>query len=152
MKRICGHILCAAVLLFLFSCAARKETVPPAAPPPAVPPPPPVSAVPPPSPKVEVARIQMTADREYIGVKLRITGSGRVDLDNMDIYMIDEATGEKFTVVRLQRIGRLAEFSVPGEAGIRHVMFRNREGKLKTGKRVTVVIGQTRLERLVIQP
>ena len=46
----------------------------------------------------------------------------------------------------------MAEFSVPGEAGTHHVMFRNREGRLKVGKRVTIVVGNARHEHLLIRP
>jgi hypothetical protein len=80
-----------------------------------------------------------------------MTGGGRVDLDTTEIYLVDESTGDRYAVVRLQRIGRMAEFSVPGETGIHHVMFRNREGRLKIGKRVTIVVGNARHEHLVIR-
>lgn len=154
MNRIGRRILWAAVLLLLLgSCTAKKEALaPPPGPPPSAPPPAPPSPAPPSPARVEVTQLQMTANREFIGVKLRIAGGERIDLDATEIYMIDEATGEKYSVVRLQRIGRLAEFSVPGETGVRHVMFRNHEGKLKVGKRVTVVIGKSRHEHLVIRP
>jgi len=142
MKRALRRVLCAAALLLLFSCAARKEAVLPPAPPPA----------PPPSPaRIEVVRLQMTANRDFVGVKFRMTGGGRVDLDATEIYLVDESTGDRYPVVRLQRIGRMAEFSVPGEAGVHHVMFRNRDGRLKIGKRVTIVIGNARHEHLVIR-
>lgn len=144
MKRILRHILWTAALLLLFSCAAKKEAVLPPVPPPA----------PPPSPspaRIEVVQLQMTANRDFIGVKFRMAGEERVDLKSAEIYLVDESTGDRYPVVRLQRIGLMAEFSVPGEAGVHHVMFRNREGRLKIGKRVTIVIGNARHEHLVIR-
>ncbi len=142
MKRTMRCILWAAAMLFLSSCAAKKEAVLPPVPPP----------VPPPSPaRIEVVSLQMTANRDFVGVKFRMTGGGRVDLDATEIYLVDESTGDRYAVVRLQRIGRMAEFSVPGETGIHHVMFRNREGRLKIGKRVTIVVGNARHEHLVIR-
>jgi hypothetical protein len=51
----------------------------------------------------------------------------------------------------LQRIGRLAEFTVPGEKGLHNILFRNREGKLKVGARVTVVFESIRKEHLQLQ-
>ena len=147
MGRSGVRILWAVALLLLASCSAKKEALgPPPPPPPAAPAPAPA----PPAPRIEVVQLQMTADRDFVGVKIRVVG-GHTDLDAQDIYMIDEATGEKYAVVRLQRIGRLAEFSVPGESGIHHIMFRNRDGRLKIGKRVTVVIGKTRHEHLLIR-
>ena len=137
MKRIFRRILWAAAMLLLVSCAAKEEMLLPPPPPPA---------------RVEVIQLQMTANRDFVGVKFRMVGGDRADLGTKEIYLIDESTGEKFSVVRLQRIGRMAEFSVPGEAGIHHVMFRNREGRLNFGKRVTIVIGNARHEHLVIRP
>lgn len=139
MKRIFRHVLGAVALLLLFSCAAKKEAVPPSVPPP-------------PTARIEVVQLQMTANRDFVGVKFRLAGSERVDLDDAQIFLIDESTGEKFSVVQLQRIGRKAEFSVPGKQGVHHVMFRNREGRLKVGKRVTIVVGNARQEHLLIRP
>ncbi len=142
MKRTLMPILWAAALLLLCSCAARKEAALPPVPPPALPPSP---------ARVEVVQLQMTANRDFVGVKFRMVGGERVDLNATEIYLLDESTGDRYPVVRLQRIGRMAEFSVPGEAGIHHVMFRNREGRLKIGRRVTIVVGNARHEHLVIR-
>jgi hypothetical protein len=46
----------------------------------------------------------------------------------------------------------MAEFRVPGEKDVHHMMFRNREGKLKIGSLVTVVVGTARKEHLPVQP
>ena len=88
---------------------------------------------------------------EFVGVRLRMTGVEKFDPMAMEAYLVDESTGEKFPVVRLQRIGRLAEFTVPGEKGVHNILFRNREGKLKVGTRVTVVVGSARKEHLQLQ-
>src|SRR5512140_1608442 len=141
MNRNRKFILLAAALCLIASCSAKKETL--------VPPPPP----PPPSPpRVEVTRLQLAANREYVGVRFRMIGSDRFDSKATEIYLVDESTGERFSVVRLQRIGRMAEFSVPGEKDVHQVMFRNREGKLKIGSRVTLVVGSSRQEHLRVQP
>lgn len=92
----------------------------------------------------------MASSREFVEVLFRMTGPERYDPEGMETYLIDEATGERFQIVRLQRIGRIAEFTTPGEKGIHHVMFRNREGKLKVGSYVTVVIGPGRQRRVLI--
>ena len=149
MKRNFRRILWAAALLLLVACSAKKEAVAPT--PSAPPPPPPPAALPAPTARIEVVQLQMTANRDFVGVKFRMTGGERVDINATEIYLIDESSGEKYSVVRLQRIGRMAEFSVPGEEGAHHVMFRNREGRLKVGKRVTVVVGNARHEHLLIR-
>jgi hypothetical protein len=101
---------------------------------------------------MEVTRLRLAANREYVGVRFRMIGGDRFDPKTTEIYLVDESTGERFSVVRLQRIGRMAEFSVPGEKDVHQLMFRNRKGKLKIGSRVTVVVGPARKEHLLVQP
>ena len=88
---------------------------------------------------------------EFVGLRLRVIGVEKFDPGAMEAYLIDESTGERFPVVRLHRIGRLAEFTVPGEKDVHNILFRNREGKLKPGARVTVVFGSIRKEHLQLR-
>ena len=131
-------MLLAAVLFLIASCSAKKEAL--------VPPPPPSS------PQMEVTQLRLAADREFVGVRFRIIGGDRFDPRATEIYLVDESTGERFSVVRLERIGRMAQFSVPGEKDVYNMMFRNREGMLKIGSRVTLVVGSARQEHLRVQP
>lgn len=101
---------------------------------------------------MEVTQLRLAANREFVGVRFRMIGGDRFDPEATEIYLVDESTGEKFSVVRLQRIGRMAEFRVPGEKDVHHIMFRNQEGKLKIGSLVTVVVGPARQEHLLVQP
>lgn len=105
----------------------------------------------PPPPKVDVVECRMASNGKFVGVRLRVIGVVKFDPEAMEIYLLDESTGEKFSVVRLQRIGRLAEFTVPGEKDLHNILFRNQEGKLKAGKRVTLVVGSVRVEHLQLQ-
>ena len=136
MNRSSMLILLGAALFLIASCSAKKEALVPA----------------PSSPRMEVTQMQLAANKEFVGVRFRIIGSDRFDPDATEIYLVDESTGERFSVVRLQRIGRMAEFSVPGEKDVHQMMFRNREGKLKIGSWVTLVVGPERKEHLPIQP
>jgi hypothetical protein len=101
---------------------------------------------------MEVTQLQLAANQEYVSVRFRMIGGDRFDPTATETYLIDESTGEKFSVVRLQRIGRMAEFRDPGEKDIHNILFRNLEGKLKVGSRVTVVVGPARQEHLMVQP
>jgi hypothetical protein len=136
MNRSGRLILLAGALFLIAACSVKKEAVVPA----------------PSPPRVEVTQLQLAANKEFVGVRFRIIGSDRFDPNATEIYLVDESTGERFSVVRLQRIGRMAEFSVPGEKNVHQMMFRNREGKLKIGSRVTLVVGPERQEHLLIQP
>jgi len=134
MDRIGRLILLAVALCLIASCSPKKE------------------ALRPPPPRMEVVQLRLAANQEFVGVRFRLIGAERFDPEATEIYLVDESTGEKFSVVRLQRIGRMAEFRVPGEKDLHYIMFRNQEGKLKIGSRVTVVVGSARQEHLLVQP
>ena len=126
------RILWVVILCILASCAGKKELRPP-------------------PPELDVVQSRLVSNGEFVGLRFRVIGVEKFDPGAMEAYLIDEATGDKFPVVRLQRIGRLAEFTVPGEKGLHNILFRNREGKLKVGARVTVVFGSIRKEHLKLQ-
>jgi len=151
MNGIGKRILWVVFLCLLAACSRKAALVPPAEE--ALPPPAKEALPPPPPPGLQLSVVQcrLAANGEFVGVRFRVTGVDRFDPDAAETYLVDESTGEKFFVVRLQRIGRLAEFSAPGEKDVHHVMFRNREGKLKLGTRVTVVVGPARQEHLLLQ-
>jgi len=128
------RVLLAAALCIIASCSAKKE------------------ALRPPPPRMEVVQLRLAANREFVAVRFRMIGGDLFDPEATEIYLVDEFTGEMFSAIRLQRIGRMAEFRVPGERDVHHIMFRNREEKLKIGSRVTVVVGPARQEHLLVQP
>ena len=134
MDRSSRLILLAVALCLIASCSPKKE------------------ALRPPPARMEVVQLRLAANGEFVGVRFRLIGAEQFDPEATEIYLVDESTGEKFPVVRLQRIGRMAEFRVPGEKDLHHIMFRNQEGKLKIGSRVTVVVGSARQEHLLVQP
>ncbi len=101
--------------------------------------------------RMEVVRCRLAANQEFVGVQFRMIGADRFDAETTEIHLVDEVTGERFPVVHLQRIGRLAEFGAPGEKDVHSVMFRNLGGKLKAGSRVTVVVGTARQEHLPLE-
>lgn len=99
----------------------------------------------------DVVQCRLVSNGDFVGIRLRVTGFERFDHDAMESYLLDESTGEKFSVVHLQRIGRLAEFPVLGEKDVRTILYRNREGKLKVGTIVTLVVGSARVENILLQ-
>ncbi|MCL2103223.1 MAG: hypothetical protein FWH25_04200 [Syntrophorhabdaceae bacterium] len=133
MNRITICVIGAAALFLLVSCAAKKEEV--------------ISA--PPKVEVEVVELRITENQEHVTAKVFIKEKDLNALDPSDVYLLDEASGRKYPVVRLQRIGKLAEF--PGEQGVRHIMFWNNEGGLKVGKLVTISLGKHHKKQIRIR-
>jgi hypothetical protein len=134
MKRNGRIVPFVVALCLVVSCSGKKESLRP------------------PPTRVDVIEVRLAANREFVALRFRVIGGDRFDPEGAEIYLVDESTGERFSVVRLQRIGRMAEFRVPGEKDVHHVMFRNQEGKLRIGSRVTLVIGPERREHLLVQP
>lgn len=151
MSQIVRSVLWAAVFFLLVSCAAKKEEILIPAPEPVKPPAPsaPAPVAAPPKADVEVVQLQMTDNQEYVNLKVRIKENELNSLDPSEVYLQDEATGKRYPVVRLQRIGKLA--SVPGEKGVRHVMFWNNEGGLKIGMLVTITVGKYQKKHILLK-
>jgi hypothetical protein len=67
-------------------------------------------------------------------------------------YLIDQATGAKFLVPTTPKVGALRQNPRQLEAGkIYFMFFANPGNYLKAGSKVTVVIGDYRVENLVVE-
>jgi hypothetical protein len=71
-------------------------------------------------------------------------------VDQKDTYVVDEATGEKFFVLNLVRIGPAAKVRLPKGGGSSFMVFDNRHEHLKPGARITVVIGALKQEHVTL--
>ncbi len=137
-------LIAAAALVSLTACTV-KNAAPPAG---AIPSAPKAR----PAPAFAVVDCRLTAGGDFVAVRIRPSEEEKMDLGTLKAAaLLDEATGERYEVLRLQRIGRLAEFRDPDEKGVYFVMFKNREGKLWAGKRVTLEIGPGRYEHILLQ-
>lgn len=101
-------------------------------------------------PRLEVISCRIAAVSGFVDVRFRLSGSGTFDPEPATTYLLDEATGQRFPIVQLERIGRMAEARSPDENRVHFVMFRNREGMLKPGGRVTLVVGPARQEHVLL--
>jgi hypothetical protein len=126
-------IVAAAVLLFLLpACSARETVRRPAM-----------------APRVEVIYCRLAPGDEFVEVRLRMYGA-EVDPDPAGTYLLDEGTGEKHYIMRLQRVGRVAEIRGTEGAAAHSILFRNLDRKLRPGARITLVLGSLRQEHLVL--
>lgn len=101
-------------------------------------------------PQIELVSCRLAASGELVDVQFRIREKGILDLQPANTYLVEEATGERFYIVRLQRIGPIAGVSEPRTGAVQYLVFKNREGKLRPGSRVTIVIGDAKLEQVVV--
>ena len=65
--------------------------------------------------------------------------------------LIDPAAGVKLVVPSLEKVGKLRQSSTPQPGRMYWMAFSNKGGFVKPGHRVNVVIGQFRVEGLVVQ-
>lgn len=126
-------ILASVVLFLLPACSAKEAVRPPAD-----------------VPRIEVIYCRLAPSDEFLDVRFRIHGAAKFDPDPSNTYLIDEGTGEKYYILRLQRIGRLAESGASDETAARSIMFRNIDRKLKPGASVTLVAGELRREHIIV--
>lgn len=103
------------------------------------------------APRIEPVSVRLAGDGEFVEVRFRYHGKEPFDPDRPGTFLIDEATGEKLFLLQLQRIGKLGMKAESDEAPVHSILFKNREGLLKPGARVTLVIGETRRERLLLE-
>jgi hypothetical protein len=71
-------------------------------------------------------------------------------VDPKETYVVDEATGEKFFVLNLVRIGPAAQTRLPKGGGASFMVIDNRHEHLKPGARITVVIGALKREHVTV--
>jgi hypothetical protein len=102
-------------------------------------------------PRIEVVHCRLAPSNEFLDIRFRIYGAATFDPDPSSTYLIDEGTGEKYYIMLLQRIGKLAETRSPEETAVHSIMFRNIDRKLKPGARVTLVAGGLRQEHVVVR-
>ena len=73
-----------------------------------------------------------------------------IPTDRKDTYVVNEATGEKFFVLNLVRIGPASPVRMPKSGGSSYVIIDNRYEHLKAGATITVVIGALKQEHVKV--
>jgi hypothetical protein len=112
------------------------------------------------SAKSESAASALTVDRAFLAgngsmlqVRFRVPrpkSTQWLPVDEKDTYVVDEATGEKFFVLNLVRIGPAAQVRLPKGGGSSYIVIDNRHERLKSGARITVVIGALKQEHVTV--
>jgi len=103
---------------------------------------------------VEIVSIRLTAAGHMIDLRYRVNDPGKAVLflaRSTKMYMIDKETGEKLAIPRTM-LGPMRQSSVkPLKGRVYFVLFGNRDGVVREGSRVEVVVGDQKIEDLVIQ-
>ena len=103
---------------------------------------------------IQVVSLRQTAHGHLLDFRYRVLDSQKAAtlLRRQDKpYLIDEASGNKLPVPNMPKIGALRQSALTPEAGkVYFVMFKNPNGFIKSGSKVTVVIGHFKAEHLVV--
>ena len=102
---------------------------------------------------VEVASIRLTANNHMIDYRYKVLDSTKAtDLFKRQIkpYLIHQKTEKVLSVPETAKLGPLRNSNTPQEGRIYWMFFGNAGNLVKPGDEVTVVIGDFRIENLVV--
>jgi len=102
---------------------------------------------------IEILGVRMASRGHMVDFRYRIVDAAKsVELfsRNTKPYLIDNESGKVLAVPRFAKVGALRSTNQPLE-GKAYWMFFGNPGVVKTGSRVTVVIGDLKLKDLIVQ-
>lgn len=103
---------------------------------------------------IEITSIRMTAAGYMVDFRYRVLDPGKAaDLFERQTkpYLIDQASGKVLSVPTTAKVGPLRTSDNPQQGRIYWMFFGNTRGLVQSGSKVTVVIGDFRMEDLVVQ-
>ncbi len=103
-------------------------------------------------PSLEVVSAQLTAGGGLVDIRYRLRGiTEQTRLNHANSFLSDEATGDKFTVQGVAKIGNLAPSEVKDPNFVYYALFQNRGRKIQPGSVLTVVISGMRQEHVEVR-
>jgi hypothetical protein len=103
---------------------------------------------------VRILSIRQSAEGYMLDFRYRVLDAGKAaPLFDRKIkpHLIDEATGAKFAVPEPPKVGALRTTRPPERDKNYFIMFANPGRYIKKGNKVTVVIGEFKVENLVVE-
>jgi hypothetical protein len=103
---------------------------------------------------IEVVRVSLSAEGNLVDLRYRVLDPERAKAllaKGAKVYLKDEATGKVLTVPSLSYVGSLQQNSQSPQKGrIYFVLFGNTSHLLKAGSRVTLIIGNAKVQGMVV--
>lgn len=104
---------------------------------------------------IKVESLRWSADGYMLDFRYRVIDPEKarpVLTRSIKPYIIDEATGAKFLIPSSPKVGAMRQTTLEPEAGRTYwLLFANPAKYIKPGNLVTVVIGDHRLEHIVVE-
>jgi hypothetical protein len=102
---------------------------------------------------VEVIGVKPVSSGQMLTFRYRIVDAEKAKMLNdrkARAYVIDEASGIRLAVPAMEKVGELRSGSAPEEGRIYFMVFGNPGKVVKSGSRVSVVVGNFRVDGLVV--
>ena len=96
----------------------------------------------------------MTADGYMVDFRYRVVDAGKAEtlfVRENKPYLIDQESQKVLSVPSFGKVGPLRTSNKPQEGKIYWMFFGNTQGLIKSGSKVTVTIGDFRVENLAVQ-
>ena len=103
---------------------------------------------------IEVTSIRMTANDHMVDFRFRVLDAKKADAlfeRKTKPYLVDQKTGKVLAVPNTAKVGPLRNSNKPKEGKIYWMFFGNRGKLVKAGDTVAVVIGEFKVENLVVE-
>ena len=103
---------------------------------------------------IEITSLRLTSNDHMLDYRYRVLDADKAtDLFKRQIkpYLIHQATGQVMAVPETAKLGPLRNSNIPQEGKIYWMFFGNAGKLIQAGDKVTVVIGEFRVEDLVVE-
>lgn len=104
---------------------------------------------------IEIAALRLSAQGYFVDFRYKVIDPEKASplaSNELRPYLIDESTGKELRVPTTPKLGSLRQTTQKINAGqIYFMFFGNSRGIVKPGNKVTVVIGDRKLEHLTIE-
>ena len=103
---------------------------------------------------IEVTSIRMAVAGHMVDFRYRVLDSQKAAplfVRKTKPYLLDQESGKVLAVPNLGKVGPLRTSDPPKQGRIYWMFFGNNGGLIKPGSKVTVIIGDFRMEDLVVQ-
>ena len=103
---------------------------------------------------IEITALRMTAYNHMVDFRFRVLDAEKANplfVRQTKPYLLDQKTGKVLAVPNTAKIGPLRNSNTPQEGRIYWMFFGNHTGLIKQGSAVTVVIGEFKVENLVVE-
>ncbi len=103
---------------------------------------------------LKVVAVRLTSAGGLVDFRYRVIDPEKVSpflSRNAKPYLIDEASGAKLSVPNMPKVGSLRAKGKPETDRVYFILFGNSRGLVKKGSRVSVVVGDFKVENLVVE-